>query len=74
VRTTLRRLQQLEQRRVEQKVLLATSDAKERLLARLAQMGERLRSDPNWKPPTDSEAAAIQQHLKSFFATQVNGR
>jgi hypothetical protein len=51
-----------------------TSGAKERLLARLGQMGDRLRSDPNWKPPTDSDAAAIKQHLKLFFVTKVNGR
>jgi hypothetical protein len=72
VRTVLRRLQQLEQRRIEDRALMDASGSKERLLARLSKMGERLRSDPNWKPPTESEAQAIKQYFKEYFATMAN--
>ncbi len=72
MRTTLKRLQRLEQRQVEQDTLMDTSGARERLLARLAQMGERQRSDPNWRPPTDADAAAINHRLKAFFAAKAS--
>jgi hypothetical protein len=69
----LRRLQQLEQRRSEQRALMDTSGAKERFLANIARTAERLRSNPNWTPPTESEAQEIKQRLKAFFAARANG-
>jgi hypothetical protein len=50
-----------------------TSGGRERLFARIARMAERLRSNPNWREPTESEADAIKLRLKEYFATKVNG-
>jgi hypothetical protein len=50
-----------------------TSGAKEMLIARIEQMAERLRSDPNWRPPTESEADAIKLRLNEYFALEMNG-
>jgi hypothetical protein len=73
VKTVLRRLQHLEQRQVEHSALAEPSGAKERLLARIAQMGDRLRSDPNWGEPTESDVEAIKQRVNAFFATRAKG-
>ena len=68
-----RRLQQLEERRSEQRALMDTSGATERLLASITRTAERLRADPNWRAPTESEAQEIKQCLKAFFAAKANG-
>ena len=73
MKTVLRRLQHLEERQVEQSALTETSGTKERLLARIAQMGDRLRSDPNWGEPRESDVEAIKQRLKALFATRASG-
>ena len=67
VKTVLRRFQ-----RLEQSALMEPSGAKERLLARIAQMGDRLRSDPNWGEPTELDVEVINQRLKAFFATRAS--
>ena len=74
MKTTFRRLQQLERKHSEWLVATDTSGARERFMAHINRMAARLRADPNWKPPTPEQAEAIKQHLKEFFAAKANGK
>ena len=49
MKTTLRRLQQLEQRHSAWIAATDTSGACEELMARVNRIAERLRADPNWE-------------------------
>jgi hypothetical protein len=73
VKTTFRRLQQLERRRSEWLSAIETSGAREEILARLKRLRERLRANPNWKPPTPEQAEEIKQYFKAHFAEKAIG-
>jgi len=67
MRTALRRLQQLEQHHADWRAATVTSGAKERLLAHVTRVAERLRADPNWeaipKPNPDEVLKRIKEAL-----------
>ena len=73
MKSTVRRLHQLERRRSEWRVATDASGAKDELLARLKRRGERLRADPNWKLQTPEQAEAIKQHFQAYFGAKANG-
>jgi hypothetical protein len=73
MKTTFRRLQQLEQRHSESLAANDASGARERILERLKGMADRLSSDPNWREPTELDVEVIKQRMKAFFATRANG-
>lgn len=73
MKTTFRRLQQLERKRSNWRAVNEASGARERFMARIDRMGARLRADPNWKPPTPEQAEAIKQDFKAYFAAKANG-
>ena len=67
MRTVLRRLQQLEQRRLESLATNDPSGARERILERINGMADPRRGDPNWeampKPTLAEVKARIQESL-----------
>jgi hypothetical protein len=73
VRTTVKRLQQLERKHAEWRAVTNTSGAKERFMAHMERMAARLRADPNWRPPTPEQAEEIKQYFKDYFAAKANG-
>jgi hypothetical protein len=73
VKTTFRRLQQLERRRSEWLAATDTSGVREQFMAHINRMAARLRADPNWRPPTPEQAEATMRHFKAYFAAKANG-
>lgn len=73
MKTTFRRLLQLERRRSEWLAITNTSGAKEQFMAHMERMAARLRADPNWKPPTPEQSEAIKQYFKAYCAAKANG-
>jgi hypothetical protein len=45
----------------------ARDDPRERLIAKLDEMAERLRAAPDWREPTEEEQEANRQHLNAWF-------
>ena len=74
MKTTLRRLQQLERRHSAWVAATDTSGAKESVLASLRRVAERLRADPNWESmpkPTRAEVAARLQETLSRYPSET---
>ena len=71
MKTTFRRLQQLERRRSECLAATDTSGVRERFMASIERMAARLRADPNWRPPTPEQAEEIKQYFKAYFAAKA---
>jgi len=70
MRTTLRRLQQLEEHHSDLRAATVTSGAKEKLLADLSRVAERLRADPNWEAiPKPDPDEVLKQIKKALHAT-----
>jgi hypothetical protein len=63
VKTISKRLQQLERRHSEQVVARDTSGARERLLANLKRVRERLQADPNWESMAKPTVAEVRQRI-----------
>jgi hypothetical protein len=49
----------------------ATTGARERLMADVRRVGDRLRADPNWRPLTQSVANEVIQKLRDRFGTRI---
>ena len=49
-------------------------DAREQLLAKLEEMGQRLRADPNFVEPTPAEKAQSARELERWFRERGYGR
>jgi hypothetical protein len=64
VKTSLRRLEQLEQRHSAWVAAANTSGAKGSLLASLKRVGERLRADPNWASLPKPTLAEVKARLQ----------
>ena len=73
MKTSVRRLQQLERKHSDWLAATHSSGARERFMAHINRMAARLRADPNWRPPTPEQAEAIKQDLKEFFAARARG-
>ena len=70
LKTTFRRLEQLERRHSAWVAATDTSGAKENLLASLRGMSERLRADPNWesmpKPTVEEVTATVREAMSRY--------
>lgn len=77
MKTILRRLQQLEQRRSESLEATNASGARERILERIKAMADPRRGDPKWEtapqPTTDEIQQRIQAALSRFRSERVCG-
>ena len=73
MKTTVRRLQQLERKHSGWLAATDKSGARERFIAHINRMAARLRADPNWKPSTPEQAEQIKQHFKEYFAAKADG-
>lgn len=73
MKTSVRRLQQLEQRHSESFAANDASGAREGILEKLNSTAARLRADPNWRPPTPEQAEEIKQYFKTYFAARARG-
>jgi hypothetical protein len=72
VKTILRRLQQLEQRRSESLAANDVSGARERFLARINGMAERLSGDPNWEAMPKPSVEEVRQRLREALSRHKN--
>jgi hypothetical protein len=63
MKTVSKRLQQLERRHSEQVVANDTSGARERLLAVVKRVRERLQADPNWESMPKPTLAEVRQRI-----------
>jgi hypothetical protein len=68
MRTTLRRLQQLEEHHSHLRAATVTSGAKEKLLADLSRVAERLRADPNWEAMPKPDPDEVLKHIKKALS------
>ena len=55
-------------RRQAAKLSAAGGDPRDWLIAKLDQMGERMRAAPGYQPPPPAEAAAISREVEAFLA------
>jgi hypothetical protein len=74
VKTTFRRLQQLEQRRSESLAADHTSGARDRLLERLKGMAERLWGDPDWESMPNPTVDEIRQRVRDAVSRHRGDR
>ena len=72
VKTILRRLHQLEQRRSESLAANDASGARERFLARINEMAEPLRGDPNWEAMPKPSVEEVRQRLRDALSRHKN--
>ncbi len=68
MKTISKRLQQLERRHAEQVVANDTSGARERLLAVLKRVRERLQADPNWESMPKPTVAEVRQQIQEMLS------
>jgi hypothetical protein len=68
VKTISKRLQQLERRHSEQVAASDTSGARERLLAVLKRVRERLQADPNWESMPKPSVAEVRQRIHEILS------
>jgi hypothetical protein len=68
VRTISKRLQQLERRQSEQVAANDTSGGRERLLAVLRRVRERLQADPNWESMPKPTVAEVRQRIHEMLS------
>jgi hypothetical protein len=68
VNANLRRLQQLEHSRSEYVAATDCTGARERLLAKISAMADRLRGDPNWEARPKPTLEEVKARLREAVA------
>lgn len=59
----------LDAERERRKLAAAGGDPREWLIAKLDEMGERMRASPDYQPPSPEEFAAAEREISTFSAT-----
>jgi hypothetical protein len=67
MKTTLHRLEQLEQRQAARIAAADSSGAHERLVATIDRMAERLRADADWESPSKPTVAEVRERLQEVL-------
>lgn len=68
MKTILRRLQQLEQRHSESLAANGASGARDRILARINGLAERLRGDANWEAMQKPSLEDVRQRVREALS------